>query len=32
MTKMFDFSKMEDTPLKQDLQNPGHSKSPKTCI
>jgi hypothetical protein len=23
MTKMFDFSKMEDTPLKQDLQNPG---------
>jgi hypothetical protein len=23
MMKMFDFSKMEDTPLKQDLQNPG---------
>jgi hypothetical protein len=23
MSKMFDFSKMEDTPLKQDLQNPG---------
>ena len=23
MTKMFDFSKMDDTPLKQDLQNPG---------
>ena len=23
MAKMFDFSKMEDTPLKQDLQNPG---------
>ena len=23
MTKMFDFSKMENTPLKQDLQNPG---------
>lgn len=23
MNKMFDFSKMDDTPLKQDLQNPG---------
>ncbi len=23
MTKMFNFSKMENTPLKQDLQNPG---------
>ncbi len=23
MTKMFDFSKMDDTPLKKDLQNPG---------
>jgi hypothetical protein len=30
MTKMFDFSKMENTPLKQDLQNPGQcpSKNP----
>jgi hypothetical protein len=30
MTKMFDFTKMENTPLKQDLQNPGQrpSKNP----
>jgi hypothetical protein len=30
MTKMFDFSKMENTPPKQDLQNPGQrpSKNP----